>query len=96
MFPTWFKPEAGFKYIDGDGDLVVVLGDGKWRDDEPIGSVSLSCDDGRIINKTVYDLKFMGRGVIAAYFYKGEWHLTDVSDVGRGYDETYWAKAKPA
>lgn len=61
--PEWFKFEVGFTFMFG-GDPAVVLGPGGYRVyGERKGEL--------------YTPKSMA-GLLMAYMYKGEWHITDL------------------
>ena len=92
-FPEWFKSEAGFKFLDSDRDLVVVLGNGSWRACNPMGGLELypSKDNVGKISKVLFGLELKPEGIIAAYLYKNEWHFRDLNYC----DEYFWIHSSP-
>ena len=80
--PDWFKVEAGFAFVDGDGDLCVYLGAGRRQ-------VLVTCE--LVVKPTYpkgYDEYTCGHVSavryspdsqhLYAYRYKGEWQIGDL------------------
>ncbi len=85
-FPSWFKPEPGFRFEDGGGDRCIVIGEGGWRETE---TVPLMVGDNRIGN--VDHLVMHPWTLVIAYHYKGEWHMADAFTYYKDTDPT-WEK----
>lgn len=86
-FPEWFRAEPGFKFLDKDGDLIIILGPGEFAEIDFAGAINLKGDKSRAI----YEVTGVSANLTAAAFVGGRWHLWDVSLE----DESYWASSKP-
>lgn len=78
-YPSWFKPETGFRFRDPDGDECVFLGKqvGYRRTDTVATKTTTS--DGEVIKNGVENvLKFIHDVDVFVYKYKNEWHLGDI------------------
>lgn len=76
----WIKPEPGFRFFDGDGDEMVVIGWGGWRDFEIDGTVTINMG-GKKTQHSLYDMKMMPPTLVGANLFKGEWHLRDIPNM---------------
>jgi len=85
--PSWFNPTSGFKFIDGDGDLVIVLGDGKFVEVSPLGFLNLRDD----LPQAIYEAAKVDGTLIAVCMNNGCWHIWDLSTE----DENYWKSSRP-
>lgn len=89
-FPNWFRAETGFKFIDGDGDLVMVLGTGSFFESEPIGTLHLP--DQGVKGFGLYQNKLaLAKLAAVVRTSLGRWHLWDLSLE----DANYWTGCKP-
>lgn len=87
--PKWLKAEPGFQFQDSEGDPVIVIGWGGWRDSEALGSLSLvprtSTAEGSGLderaNYALFNIVFKPATLVGAYSYKGEWHLCSIPDL---------------
>lgn len=84
-FPSWFKPEPGFRFRDSEGCRCIVIGEGGWRRTE---TVSLRAGDYRI--GTIEQIQFQPWTLVIAFNYKGEWHVAD----GFVYERNFSSKWK--
>lgn len=96
--PSWFLAVPGFTFFDSDGDMVRVIGWGAWRkpeipsDPSPVTiKVSGAGEADGVYVKVDVDISFKPAGLIAAYFYKGEWCMFDLAE----QTPEWWAKACP-
>jgi hypothetical protein len=64
--PKWFEAVPGFRFRDPDGDIVMVVGQGGWRE-------AVAMPGGN------YDLKFHPWTLVGMFNYKGEWHPCDLT-----------------
>jgi hypothetical protein len=82
--PKWFRENAtaGFQFYDPDGDIVMVIGQGGWR------------DPNYNHRRNAYDLEFKPWTLVGAFLYKGEWHLCDLLDKLEKPAE-WWRDSRP-
>lgn len=80
--PKWFSPFPGFKFIDGDGDLVIVLGSGEFPEMEHVGAIK---------DEDLYEVRNVAAKLAAVALCQGRWHIWDLSLE----DAEYWERSKP-
>ncbi len=91
MHPSWFKFETGFRFLDEGGCECVVLGQAGYRKFE--NPVNVSFYDGKQTHSTVGFQMEMKTGVVYAFKYKEEWHLSDLFH--KEHDKEWWDSLKP-
>lgn len=69
--PKWFEATAGFRFRDPDGDIVMVVGEGGWRDVR-FKSWSVAAGENN-------EVIFHPWTLVGVFNYKGEWHLCDLT-----------------
>ena len=80
----WFKPEPGFRFLDGDGAECIVIGWGGFRTAEPLGSFQLYANEKAgtpRMGEALYSLEFRPATLVGAYLYKGEHALMSIPDM---------------
>ena len=87
-YPKWFKFKTGFMFIDPEGDHCILLGEGGYRGAK---MVPLMAEESHI--GMVAQLQFHMNCLVMAYFYKKEWHLTDLRKPD--YNQAWWDNIKP-
>jgi hypothetical protein len=76
----WIKPEPGFRFLDGDGDEMIVIGWGGWRDFVSDGAITVSMGR-KTTQYPIYDMKMMPPTLVGVNLYKGEWYLRDIPNM---------------
>lgn len=91
--PAWFRPEAGFRFLDAQGDLVVVLGEGSYRDAEIVTPRARDSDGEEHNFPAACIMIFKPEGFLIATRYKKEWHIWDLTRIQDS--QPYWNGARP-
>lgn len=84
--PEWFRATPGFRFVDGDGDVVIFLGSGNFCDVKCIGAINLKGSR----PQAIYESSIVEAKMIATTM-SNHWYMWDLSLE----DEAYWAASKP-
>lgn len=81
--PKWFEQVPGFRFRDPDGDIVMVVGQGGWREARFKSWSAAAGENNEVI--------FHPWTLVGVFNYKGEWHLCDLTVK----PAKYWEKCTP-
>lgn len=90
-YPAWFRKDNGFRFLDPNGNLYIVMGPGAMRTFSRFGNLKI--DKPHDFDRTIYLCHINKHAVAAVYFSGGEWFLTDLSLSKK--TQEWWDNCRP-